>query len=51
MASSATLATRLGVRGTPAFAAGRTGSDLSLVPVRSLDAGGLRPTLDELLGK
>jgi protein-disulfide isomerase len=51
MANSATLSTRLGVRGTPAFAAGRTGSDLSLVPVRSLDAGGLRPTLDELLGR
>jgi protein-disulfide isomerase len=51
MADSATLATRLGVRGTPAFAAGRTGSDLSLVPVRSLDADGLRPTLDDLLGK
>jgi protein-disulfide isomerase len=51
MASSATLGTRLGVRGTPAFAAGRTGSNLSLIPVRSLDAGGLRPTLDELLGK
>jgi protein-disulfide isomerase len=51
LAKSAALATRLGVRGTPAFAAGRTGSDLSLVPVRSLDAGGLRPALDELLGK
>jgi protein-disulfide isomerase len=51
LADSAALATRLGVRGTPAFAAARTGSDLSLVPVRSLDAGGLRPTLDELLGK
>jgi protein-disulfide isomerase len=51
LADSAALATRLGVRGTPAFAAGRTGSDLSLVPVRSPDAGGLRPTLDELLGK
>jgi protein-disulfide isomerase len=50
LADSAALATRLGVRGTPAFAAARTGSDLSLVPVRSLDAGGLRPTLDELLG-
>jgi hypothetical protein len=51
MADSAALATRLGVRGTPAFAAGRTGSDLSLAPARSLDAGGLRPTLHELLGK
>jgi protein-disulfide isomerase len=51
LADSAALATRLGVRGTPAFAAGRTGADFSLVSVRSLDAGGLRPTLDELLGK
>ena len=51
LADSEALAARLGVRGTPAFAAGRTGSDLSLVSVRSLDAGGLRPTLDELLGK
>jgi protein-disulfide isomerase len=51
LADSAALATRLGVRGTPAFAAARAGSDLSLVPVRSLGADGLRPSLDELLGK
>ena len=47
----ATLARRLGVQGTPAFAAGRTGKDLSLLPVRSLDADGLRPFLDQLLGE
>jgi hypothetical protein len=39
------------VHGTPSFAAGRTGKDLSLLPVRSLDADGLRPFLDELLAE
>ena len=49
MADSEALARRLGVQGTPAFAAGRTGKDLSLLPVRSLDADGLTPFLDQLL--
>jgi protein-disulfide isomerase len=51
LAASAALAGRLGVRGTPAFAAGRTGEDLSLIPVRSLGADALRPALDRLLAE
>ena len=51
MADAEALARRLGVQGTPAFAAGRTGEDLSLLPVRSLDAEGLTPFLDELLAE
>jgi protein-disulfide isomerase len=51
LAASEALARRLEVQGTPAFAAGRTGEDLSLLPVRSLDADGLRPFLDELLAE
>lgn len=50
MAAAAAMASRLGVPGTPAFAVGRTGSDVSLVRVRSLAADGLRPALDQLLG-
>lgn len=45
------LATRLGVHGTPAFAAARAGSPLSAIRVTSLDAGGLRPALDRLLAR
>lgn len=45
------LSAALGVRGTPSFAAGRAGSQVSLVPVRSLDANALRPALDSLLAR
>jgi len=51
IAAAEALSRRLGVQGTPAFAAGRTGKDLSLLPVRSLDADGLKPFLDELLAE
>ena len=44
-------ASSLGVNGTPSFAAGRTGGELRLIEVRSLDAEGLRPTLDALLAE
>jgi len=49
IASARASATRLGVRGTPSFAAGRTGSALRPVAVSSLDASALRPALDLLL--
>ena len=42
-------ASSLGVNGTPSFAAGRTGGELRLIDLRSLDAEGLRPALDALL--
>lgn len=51
IADAAALARRYEVHGTPTFAAGRTGSSLSIVPVQSLDAEGLRPTLDQLLAR
>ena len=41
----------LDVSGTPSFAAGRTGGELRLIEVRSLDAEGLRPALDALLAE
>lgn len=49
--SMAGEATSLGVRGTPSFAAGRTGGELRLIDVSSLDAEGLRPALDALLAE
>lgn len=49
--SLAGQARSLGVNGTPSFAAGRTGGELRLIEVRSLDAEGLRPALDALLAK
>jgi len=45
------LAARLGVRGTPSFAAGRTGEALSPIAIRSLDANALHPALDSLLAR
>ena len=51
IAEAEALARRLDVHGTPSFAAGRTGKDISLLPVRSLDADGLRPFLDQLLAE
>ena len=51
LARSQQVATRLGIRGTPSFAAGRTGSAVSPVPITSLDPNALRPTLDSLLAK
>jgi protein-disulfide isomerase len=51
LAAAHELATRLGVRGTPSFAAGRTGAPVSPIPVRSLDANALRPALDSLLAR
>jgi protein-disulfide isomerase len=44
-------AAQLGVRGTPSFAAGRTGATLQPVSVSSLDADALRPALDSLLAE
>jgi protein-disulfide isomerase len=49
MAAAQEAAARLGIRGTPAFAAGRTGATLQPVPISNLDAGALRPALDSLL--
>jgi protein-disulfide isomerase len=49
LAAAQDLSTRLGVRGTPAFAAARTGAPLTPIRVTSLGADGLRPTLDRLL--
>ena len=49
LAAARDLSTRLGVRGTPAFAATRTGAPLAAIRVTSLGADGLRPTLDRLL--
>jgi protein-disulfide isomerase len=49
LAAAHDLSTRLGIRGTPAFAAARTGAPLAPIRVTSLGAGGLRPTLDRLL--
>lgn len=49
IASSVALAERYGVRGTPTFAAGRTGSAPAILPVRTLDPKGIRPFLDQLL--
>ncbi len=51
LASAHDLATRLGVRGTPTFAAARTGAPLAPIRVTSLAADGLRPTLDRLLSR
>lgn len=49
--SVASEAEALGVTGTPSFAAGRTGGELRLIELRSLDAEGLRPALDALLAE
>jgi protein-disulfide isomerase len=51
IADATAKAERLGIEGTPSFAAGRTGRPVSLLSVRSLDADGLRPFLDQLLAK
>lgn len=47
--NSTTQARAAGVSSTPSFFAGRTGSRLRPVDVTSLDAGALRPVLDQLL--
>jgi hypothetical protein len=39
-----------GVTGTPTFLAGPTGGSMAPVPITSLDAGAIRPALDQLLG-
>jgi protein-disulfide isomerase len=51
MVAAGHVASRLGIRSTPSFAVGLTGGALKRVHVRTLDADGLRPALDELLGK
>jgi hypothetical protein len=51
LTASHDLATRLGVRETPAFAAARTGAPLAPIRVTSLGVNGLRPTLDSLLAR
>lgn len=51
VADARALSTRLGIRGTPAFAAGRTGGTPSPVAIRSLDASALHPALDSLLAR
>ena len=42
-------AAKLGIQGTPSFAAGRTGGTLRPIPITTLDADGLRSALDSLL--
>jgi protein-disulfide isomerase len=49
MAEAREAATRLGVQGTPSFAAGRTGTSPAPIAISSLDADALRPALDSLL--
>jgi protein-disulfide isomerase len=49
IATSAQLAAADGVRGTPAFAAGRTGAEMHAVPVRSLGPDGIVPAIEALL--
>ena len=49
MAEAREAATRLGVQGTPSFAAGRTGTSPTPIAISSLDADALRPALDSLL--
>jgi hypothetical protein len=44
-----TAAAENGIRGTPSFAAGRTGGALRSLALDSLDAQALRPALDALL--
>lgn len=39
-----------GIESTPSFRAGKTGGTLETVEIDSLDAGGITPKLDELLG-
>ena len=51
LAAARDLASRLGIRGTPTFAAGRTGTHLAPIRVTSLGTEGLRPTLDSLLAQ
>jgi protein-disulfide isomerase len=51
LAAAKDLQARLGVSSTPAFAAARKGGTLSPVQVTSLDAGGIRPSLDGLLAR
>lgn len=49
MAAAKEAAARLGVRGTPSFAAGRTDAVVEPVAISSLDADALRPALDSRL--
>jgi len=49
IAEAQTQANTDGVQGTPTFFAGRTGGTLEQVPLKSLDAASMRPTLDRLL--
>jgi protein-disulfide isomerase len=49
IAAAQEQATKLGIQGTPSFAAGRTGGTLRPIPIASLDADALRPALDSLL--
>jgi protein-disulfide isomerase len=51
LAGSRQAATRLGVRGTPSFGAGRTGAAIQPVAASNLDAAALRPALDSLLAR
>ena len=51
LAAARDLASRLGIRGTPTFAAGRTGTPLAPIRVTSLGTEALRPTLDTLLAR
>jgi protein-disulfide isomerase len=51
LAAAKDLQARLGVDSTPAFAAARKGGKLSPVQITSLDAGGIRPSLDGLLAR
>ena len=51
MSAAEDLAVGLSVQETPSFAAGKTGEGVSLIDVSTLDADGIRPALDSLLGQ
>lgn len=51
LAAAKDLQSRLGVRSTPSFAASPANGTLAPVRITSLDAGGIRPTLDGLLAR
>lgn len=48
---AAAVAQNAGVNSTPTFAVGKTGGTLQLVQLQSLDAAGLKPSLDAALGE
>jgi protein-disulfide isomerase len=51
LAQATALAQRAGVNSTPSFAIGKTGGELRLVQVTSLDVQGLRPAIEDALSQ